>query len=206
MDSATIIKSSVTIIKKDINNILANKKPHFWIPEEKFLGADGIKSENPTLYDDNLKLLKFGSRSDFKILCEDKCFLVHKGILATRSSILDSMLDQPFKDKENNCMMIIRDFTHKNVECLLEFIYLDRILDPDYDASSLLTLAYKYEIPLLMEKCQTKLISELSVDNVPDILILSDILWLDRLMDEARFNYGAISLSSESRFNIKGIL
>jgi len=115
------------------------------------------------------------SFSDIQLNCQEKVFPCHQFILAARSPVFKAMLQADMKEKQTK-EIFIEDFNSKTVAEMLYFMYTGDIsLDDMGDvASDLLRVAAKYQLDDLKEMCEEKLVSNLSVENSIESLVLGD--------------------------------
>ena len=92
------------------------------------------------------------------------------------------MLQAGMKEKQTK-EIFIKDFNSKTVAEMLYFMYTGDIsLDDTEDMlSDLLRVADKYQLDDLKEMCEEKLVSNLSVENSIDSLVLGDSLNASKL-------------------------
>ncbi|XP_043464515.1 BTB and MATH domain-containing protein 43-like isoform X3 [Leptopilina heterotoma] len=102
--------------------------------------------------------------TDFKIICEDQEFWVHKIILICQSDVFRVMLENPMTEARDN-KLIIGDFELKIVEEMIRYLYTDEItgkLSQD-ELKQLLLIANKYNLENL-KKLSLKKICKLIKD------------------------------------------
>lgn len=124
-------------------------------------------------------LRKNEESSDVTIYVGDEEYFAHKLILSTRSPVFAAMFKTDMKEKEEDTVEI-EDVEPEVFELLLEFIYTGKFgedhdeEDDSIDWLELMTAADEYDIADLKNICARRLASNLSVDDVIDIYILSD--------------------------------
>uniref|UniRef100_A0A0N5BZT7 BTB domain-containing protein n=1 Tax=Strongyloides papillosus TaxID=174720 RepID=A0A0N5BZT7_STREA len=117
-----------------------------------------------------------GDLSDYKIICEDREFLVHKFILASQSPVfMDIFKSSPGK-KEIEDVIKIADSKQEFVEKMIEYIYCGNLgKDLSVDESiGLLHLAHKYDIESLKLLCERELVDKLNNENVHMLAEISE--------------------------------
>jgi len=112
-------------------------------------------------------LLNNGKYSDVILVSGGQKFRVHRSILASRSSVFDTM----FKDStekeipvDNISPIVLWEF--------LRYLYTGDIVNLDIRVEDLFVVADKYDVPLLTDICETYLINNLTVENVSRCLVL----------------------------------
>lgn len=98
----------------------------------------------------------------------------HKAVLSARSPVFNAMFEIEMLENREN-LIRIEDFSKEVVEELLKFIYSGKVNNLAKVAKDLLSAADKYELPQLSELCEQFLMSDLSVESAPEILVLSHL-------------------------------
>ena len=119
-------------------------------------------------------LLKDGKFSDVKIVVDGSEMSAHKAVLSARSPVFNAMFETEMLESREN-LIRIEDFSKEVVEELLKFIYSGKVSNLAKVAKDLLSAADKYELPQLSELCEQFLMSDLSVESAPEILVLSHL-------------------------------
>merc|ERR1719228_2068482 len=107
--------------------------------------------------------------SDFKIVSGGKTFPCHKLVLAARSSVLMTMLENDMMEVENDTMEAREEVLTLNhiepdiVKSLIKFIYTGKVDDLETKATSLLGIADCYKLPGLTKLCEGQLISAITI-------------------------------------------
>ena len=116
---------------------------------------------------------------DFSIQINDREFLVHKFLLAARSSTLAEI----FKNNPEVENLNLVDISVEIFEIIMKFLYTDELPDGDgIDFLKLFVSAGKLKIQLLKEFAATKLIDHIDENNALDILKLSNKYENEELM------------------------
>lgn len=130
--------------------------------------------------------------SDFHFICSDgEKIFAHKCILqsfsnqissnAEQSHFFKTMLESNMKESRDNCMLI-SDFNSKTILELMRFVYCERVrVDDSKHFIPLIFAADKYDIAKLKSYCVTMMNDCLSVENVVEILGVTDTL--DEMQD-----------------------
>ncbi|XP_065209091.1 speckle-type POZ protein-like [Planococcus citri] len=115
-----------------------------------------------------------GRFKDLKISVKQKNYLVHKAILAIRSSVFNAMLGNDMQESNKN-HIVINDIEEEIFEEMLHYIYTGTTKNLDELAFELLPVADKYHLKELRIMCENVLLKKLSTDNAVKILILADM-------------------------------
>lgn len=132
-----------------------------------------------------LSLYEEKKLTDFKIICEDQEFCVHKMILVCHSDVFEAMFENQMKESRENTL-IISDFEPKIVEEMIRYLYTEEIsadLSED-NLKQLLMIANKYNVESLKKSC-LKQMCELVNDfrKALDILLYIESFNLEDLRD-----------------------
>ena len=111
--------------------------------------------------------------SDVTIIISDRRLQAHKLILSAHSPVFLAMFKNGMKENQDNAIKIT-DIKYEVFQELLRFIYTGKIENIDIVANDLLVAADKYVISELLIMCEQYLQSNLSLDNVIDMLVLAD--------------------------------
>ncbi|XP_065209094.1 speckle-type POZ protein B-like [Planococcus citri] len=112
--------------------------------------------------------------TDAIISVKDKDYPVHKIILATRSSVFNTMFRSKMQESQNN-RIVIPDIEQEPFEEMLHYIYTGKTKNLDESAFELLPAADKYDLKDLKAMCEEMLYRKLSTDNAAKILMLADM-------------------------------
>ncbi|MCO5555353.1 hypothetical protein L7F22_034814 [Adiantum nelumboides] len=114
-----------------------------------------------------------GFHTDLELATDDGLsILVHKVIVATRSSVFRTMLEiDPYKEAKNSRVRI-PEISHVELKHLVEFMYTGQLtMEALQDHSpGLMLAADKYDVPLLIEICEAYLIDTMSTKNALEVL------------------------------------
>ena len=119
-------------------------------------------------------LLKDGKYSDVKIVVDGTEIMAHKAILSVRSPVFNAMFESKMLENREN-LIRIEDFTQEVIEELLGFIYSGKVANLPKVAKALLSAADKYALPELSQLCEQYLMSDLTIESAPEILVLSHL-------------------------------
>jgi len=126
------------------------------------------------LVTDMERLLDTQTLTDVIIKCDNKIIACHKAILSARSSVFQAMFQHDMRESKNN-EIIISDLDYGTVRDMVKYIYSGRLTDLAEKSDLLLSAADKYDIKDLKDICCQHLSSNLSVEQVVDVLVLSDL-------------------------------
>lgn len=111
------------------------------------------------------------SLSDVTFKIQGRKFSVHRIVLASVSSVFMEM----FSSNQTNTNVIeMNDVDPEVFKELLRFIYTGLVVDLESMVFGLYELAYKYNIPLLLSKCEKCLSNSLTIETVIYILQLAN--------------------------------
>ncbi|XP_043464514.1 protein roadkill-like isoform X2 [Leptopilina heterotoma] len=114
--------------------------------------------------------------SDFKIICQDQEFCVHKTILVCQSDVFQAMFENPMKESREDAL-IISDFEPKIVETMIRYLYSDEMtesLSAD-EFKQLLLIANKYNLEKLEKICFNELLKAIKTfEQASDLIIFTE--------------------------------
>ncbi|CRK98227.1 CLUMA_CG011590, isoform A [Clunio marinus] len=114
--------------------------------------------------------------TDFEIKCNDEESLyAHRVILAAKSPVFMGMMTNDMEEAAENCVTL-HDVDSVTMKELLRYIYCETVESIDALAPKLIYEAEKYHLDNLKMMCKNSLISNLSIDNVLDNLIIASRL------------------------------
>eukprot|EP00092_Neocalanus_flemingeri_P106839 GFUD01137093.1.p1 GENE.GFUD01137093.1~~GFUD01137093.1.p1 ORF type:complete len:344 (-),score=64.72 GFUD01137093.1:17-1048(-) len=136
-----------------------------------------------SLSSDFLSLLEDSTHSNLTIQCPGGEVSVHRGIIAARSPIFSSMLQNDMLEK-NTGVIKIDDFGINVVKAMVKYVYTARIDDEFEDIKALLRIGDKYLIRSLVDICSKKLIDSISFSNVVDLGIFAETYSVQNVVDK----------------------
>ncbi|KAG8192268.1 hypothetical protein JTE90_002095 [Oedothorax gibbosus] len=113
--------------------------------------------------------------ADCKIKVGDTILPAHKGILSVRSPVFQKYFEQDMIEKRTG-EIVISDFEPKIVSALLTYLYTNTVEDLTIEEfRQLFTIADKYDVGSLMDRCTTLLLRNLDNETVCKTLKLADM-------------------------------
>ncbi|KFQ72507.1 Speckle-type POZ protein-like [Phaethon lepturus] len=111
-------------------------------------------------------------------------FKAHKSVLAARSPVFNAMFEHEMEESKKN-RVEINDVDPEVFKEMMRFIYTGKAPNLEKMADNLLAAADKYALERLKVMCEEALCSNLSVENVADVLILADLHSAEQLKAQA---------------------
>ena len=112
--------------------------------------------------------------ADAMIKCGDAEFKAHKAILVSQSPVFKKMLESDMKEQRTN-VIEISDVDQAVISDMLAYFYTGSAPHMDTLVKELFNVADRYELSQLFTMCEDKLMLEMSVENVMELLILADM-------------------------------
>ena len=136
----------------------------------------GVQVPQAHLYRDMLNLLDTGEFSDVTFIINETRIKGHKCILASRSSFFKNMFTVGMRESEES-IISVQDISLPTFMKLLEFIYSDQLndLESAEQAIDVLVAANKYGLDRLKRLCEKYLVQLIDLENVVELLYLSDM-------------------------------
>ena len=118
-------------------------------------------------------LFSSGRVADITFTVGIEKFKAHKNILISRSPAFADMLEingkiSPIKNLK------IEDCEPAVFEALLRFLYTDQMEETEEMAMKLMPIAKRYQVKLLLQKCEDVLLKNISTENCADILMMAN--------------------------------
>jgi len=126
--------------------------------------------------DDLFKFFESQEFCDFDIVCDDKVIKCHKVVLASRSPVFKAMLLHNME--ESNLQKVEpKNFDFDTMNHVLKFMYKGEIENAllEKHASTIFKAADYYEINDLKKACEKVLIKQITIRNMVDMLVMSDM-------------------------------
>jgi len=143
-----------------------------------------VKVPECRLSEDLGQLFDRSSFSDVTLCVGGREFLAHKAILAARSPVFNAMFEHQMTESKQN-RVDIQDVDHEVMREMLKFTYTGKAPNLDKMADDLLAAADKYALERLKVMCEEALCSNLTIENVCDILVLADLHSAEQLKTHA---------------------
>ncbi|PNF43563.1 hypothetical protein B7P43_G03925 [Cryptotermes secundus] len=166
-DDKLTIFCEVSVAGDSVNISGQSNAIQFKVPECRLSDDLGLLFENQ----------KF---SDVTLSVSGREFQAHKAILAARSPVFAAMFENEMEERKHN-RVEITDVDHEVLREMLRFIYTGKATNLEKMAGDLLAAADKYALERLKFMCEEALCTNLSTENVTDILILADLHSADHL-------------------------
>lgn len=113
---------------------------------------------------------------DFTFVIGDKEIPAHKQILLARNSVFRKMFENEMLENKSS-RVEIKDIEPDIFENLLRFIYCGKFnLSNVDDHLKLMVAADKYSMTSLVTEIEDRICNELEVENVVDVLVISDLV------------------------------
>lgn len=107
-----------------------------------------------------------------KTIGED--FTCHKAVLAAASPVFHTMFETKMNERKDSAVDLTSVFEKEAVRDLLSYIYCNKTPNIKNTCAQLLVSADLYQLRLLKRICEEQLISQISIINVVDYLLLSE--------------------------------
>ncbi|XP_057326196.1 speckle-type POZ protein B-like [Microplitis mediator] len=124
--------------------------------------------------------------SDVIVKVENEEFPAHKLVLASHSPVFRRMFSTDMKEAKENCVNF-KNFETEVIKEVLKFIYTGKVEAEDDTelVLSVLACANMYQIDKLKIFCECKLIENINLDNVINLLVKTDNYEVPRLKERA---------------------
>ncbi|XP_042903333.1 speckle-type POZ protein B-like isoform X3 [Parasteatoda tepidariorum] len=128
------------------------------------------------LQEDLKEMLLNDKHSDVKLKTRDKIIAAHKCLLSARSPVFSKMFDQDMLETQTG-IVDIPDVESDTLQSFLEFLYTDTITHTDYEKLlKLMFVADRYQVDYLKTRCSIILMSKVSLENVCEVVSVSDMV------------------------------
>lgn len=145
--------------------------------------ADEMLMKEPEGYK-NIFETDLGCRlSDFKIICDDQEFAVHKIVLAAKSKYFLNMLTSDCVETKENIVRIM-DMKKTILLEFLRFIYCGYFYGIKENAEELLVVADKYQIEDLKNVCEQYFSNGLKDSNLTQCIRIANLYNADKLKEK----------------------
>jgi speckle-type POZ protein len=125
------------------------------------------------------------SVADVVFLVDDQVFDAHSAIVASSSPAVAQMLKDTSKKENPVQLIVIKDVEPNAFRQVLRYMYTG--VEPDFQemAEPLLKAAHTFQMKSLKEECEHVLISQLTVENAVDSLLLARELSAGKLLESS---------------------
>ncbi|KAG5670898.1 hypothetical protein PVAND_001129 [Polypedilum vanderplanki] len=137
---------------------------------------DGAKNHLKSMFES-------GNDADITIMSEGKELKVHNFILK-RSEVFSKMFSGEMKESRNR-IVVIEDIKHEVIVEMCRYLYYDEIPKIKSLALPLLVAASKYLIDDLVEECEDFLMTNITLDNYHEVIVIADQLNKEKLREAA---------------------
>lgn len=139
------------------------------IPDDAQVVAQdvGVTNEQPDRFE-IATLLNLSKFSDFTIYVDGAEIPAHRIVLSSRSSVLRELL----VTNERLDKLIVKDFDKESIDGMLHHMYTGKL--PTIVSQQLLLAANKYGVEDLKLACESVLSGDITMDNVEQMLVLSE--------------------------------
>ena len=140
--------------------------------------------------------------ADLKLVCKEKTLNCHKAVLSCQSEVFKNMIkNKALIEKPGEVMEIEEiDMNSDSMEQLVFYLYHAKVKDDRMINADLLMAADKYMVKSLLDLCVKYLKSNLSLENVLDVLVKAEFTNQKVLFDSAatfiRSNTGRLKKTS----------
>ncbi|XP_071033404.1 speckle-type POZ protein B-like [Parasteatoda tepidariorum] len=130
----------------------------------------------PNLQKDMRALLLDEKHADVKLRTNNHVISAHRTLLIARSPVFSAMFDQEMIEEKKD-IIDMPDVDPEILKIFLEFLYTGTIEEFEYDkVLKLLIVADKYQVSSLCDLCSLFLVSQLTVENVCEVMRLADMI------------------------------
>jgi len=134
-----------------------------------------------SLLADLASLLESSDKSDLTLVCCDGEVKVHRAIMAARSPAFNAMLESEMIEPITG-RIEVKDFGISVVKAMAQFMYTAKIDEEFKEVVELLKIGNKYLIMSLVEECCKMLVQEISKDNVFELGMMAETLFVKDLL------------------------
>uniref|UniRef100_A0A0K8TD12 BTB domain-containing protein n=1 Tax=Lygus hesperus TaxID=30085 RepID=A0A0K8TD12_LYGHE len=124
--------------------------------------------------------MKKGTYTDINFLIGESKIKAHKAILASCSTVFQTMFDTSMDEKESN-EVVLTDVDEEVFSAFLDYIYVRDVKLVEKHTQGMLMLADKYDIEPLALLCDGLIEASLTTENAVESLFLADLYRRDAL-------------------------
>lgn len=140
------------------------------------------KQQTDKVMKDLVKLYENKAFVDLKILCGDREFNAHKNILASRSTVFETMFENDANDNISKTINIDDAINPEAMDLFLKFLYLGYVVNlPLEITDDMLKLSEKYNSQDLKALCELEMEKNITEATAVNVLILADKYKMQRL-------------------------
>ena len=158
---------------------------HFFGSESEISTSLALSTTSGSCLANNFKTMwKKEMLTDFKLVCNNKVFLCHKFVLASRSDVFETMFSHEDTTEALTGQAIIKDCTPQVLRNFLEFLYTDQLEDKKcFDSCELMLQADKYNVSSLKNVCEKHLAFNVKCNNAIERLQLAVMIRAPELLE-----------------------
>jgi len=134
--------------------------------------AISVAAAEGKMVDDMTSFFESAELSDVVLVARDKKIKAHKAILAARSKVFRAMFKKGTKESQDGCVTI-EGMEPDTLAELVGYIYTSKVNGLPANALELMAAADMYELQELKSICAEEVLSNISLENVAEVLILA---------------------------------
>jgi hypothetical protein len=142
-----------------------------------------VEEDGRALFRDLREEMKNSRYFDFVLECDNREIPVHRVLLAARSEVFAALFSANFEEGKMGRARV-KDVDFNDLEALVKFCQTDELEEKDATVG-LFAAANKYLIPSLVFKCETYLITQLTVENAAEYFLTAYLFNSKDLRTEA---------------------
>jgi len=158
------------------------------------------ESEGIDAFMENIGEMHSEGHHDLIIQADGKEFKAYKSILMGHSKIFKVMLSSPNSTEAQQNLIKIENTGADVIEALVNWMHFLKVENLKEIACELYKAAHKYDIAPLMKRCIRAMTSNLTVENLPSLVILAYIYEVDELKS------AILSFVEKDRGNLRALM
>lgn len=175
------ILNSSWAMRKKINNLILDSTTDVSLKISIKIYRHYDNNSTNEIVEDFTKFFENDTLRDVTFLFGETEISAHKQILAARNSVFKTMFENDMLEKEQN-RVEITDIELNIFKFFLQFIYSGKFLSDDfYDWLKLIVAADKYSMISLINICETRILNNLTNDNVVDAFMTGNLVNLETI-------------------------
>eukprot|EP01126_Amoeba_proteus_P011543 TRINITY_DN14672_c0_g1_i1.p1 TRINITY_DN14672_c0_g1~~TRINITY_DN14672_c0_g1_i1.p1 ORF type:complete len:338 (-),score=49.26 TRINITY_DN14672_c0_g1_i1:123-1136(-) len=159
------IYSGIYDIPTGIDHGVVNKTLSSCHLEKLYFAPTVVGTELP------LKFTRHDNHKDIQIICSDvqTPYELHRCVLAARSPYFLNIFRQKGYVERNHGIIKLQHISAKSFEIFVDYCYTDELPTHFEDPWSLLQLADEFYMPILFNRVEVSLVSDINVENVSSL-------------------------------------